>query len=366
MLPASRQLVTIVAAATSLVLACALPAGADGPAPSARAGDKNAVLSLDESFRTPQNAAQRDWLTKQNTLAAKVGCEVGRQTADRRSSCFVEFIPFRVVQLPSGKEIGRGVIGSGNTTQLDYKSSTYVQDVNLGLVQASGVATLLSRAKVAVDCKASSGGGCTVTGGGGEQWLRYPAQNQHFTFKVTSPGKNISYHQPPVKVTVSNLAAPNKLTRKLGDTAQVRCDSEPVGSGTGRGCVNWTYEPTYTLDTHDPRITQVAWHVYWAQNNLRFKWGLQGKGRPLHHLSDVDLQRYNRQVACPRGKYPGKSCDEYPFAATYEGAGLNSDYSTHAVPLNQNTTEGGSEYRGKFLRENRILDHDAYWVHVKR
>ncbi|GAA1902991.1 hypothetical protein GCM10009753_36550 [Streptantibioticus ferralitis] len=133
-------------------------------------------------------------------------------------------------------------------------------------------------ASVAVDCKASSGGGCTETGGG-EQRLKYPAQNQHFTFKVTSPGKNTTYHQPPVNVTVRNLSAPNQLQQKLGDTAQVRCDRQPVGSGTGRGCVNWTYDPTYTLNTRDGRIDQVAWHVYWAQHNLIHKWGLQGQGR---------------------------------------------------------------------------------------
>lgn len=43
------------------------------------------------------------------------------------------------------------------------------------------------------------------------------------------------------------------------------------------------------------------------------------------------------------------------FAATWEGAALNKDYSTASVPLKENRREGGFSYRAKFINANRVI-----------
>ena len=71
-------------------------------------------------------------------------------------------------------------------------------------------------------------------------------------------------------------------------------------------------------------------------------------GTPLRRLVNPDLQERNGRTACP-GRYTrpsGKSCDEYPFASTREGA-FNSYAGTDL---------------GSFYADNRMLHDDAFYV----
>ncbi|WP_425301671.1 NucA/NucB deoxyribonuclease domain-containing protein [Nocardia farcinica] len=71
---------------------------------------------------------------------------------------------------------------------------------------------------------------------------------------------------------------------------------------------------------------EAVGHVQRAQQS-----GLPGgAGSPLHRQASVSERNNNRRVSCPRGnavgdarKVPGRSCDEYPFASTREGAASN-------------------------------------------
>lgn len=65
-------------------------------------------------------------------------------------------------------------------------------------------------------------------------------------------------------------------------------------------------------------------------------------------------------VRVPRGK----SCDEYPFAATYQGAAFfPHDNSTAVVPAKENSREGG--LRVAMYKAERLLAKDAFWVIIK-
>ncbi|MEV0374329.1 NucA/NucB deoxyribonuclease domain-containing protein [Streptomyces sp. NPDC050636] len=358
------------AAALSLSLGAWLPANATtDTVPKAKAEKKTEVV-IGKPFTAAKTRAQRQWLDRQNRTRddRKVACKLGKQSKNRSSSCFLAFAPFKLVLKPGNQVIGTGVLGYGNSTELNYKRKTYTQDVNLGLVEATDAAISGTLATVTLGCNTPEGNGCKAkqTGGGGWQQLPYPTTNTHFTFQVTSDAKSVLYHQPPTKVDIRHITATNTGTTYPGEPAQVRCDSEKVGSNQGRGCVNWEYAPTYTMDGTDGEIFEVAGHVAWAQRNLKNQWGLRGKGKPLHKLSDEDLQRKNRRKACGNANPgPGQSCDEFPFASTWEGAHFQSDYSTKNLNALQNSTEGGRKYRGKFYRTNRVIDGDAFWVKVK-
>jgi hypothetical protein len=117
--------------------------------------------------------------------------------------------------------------------------------------------------------------------------------------------------------------------------ATVRCDTL-VSYLELPGCVFPEYEPTASWSTAGP-YSEVAQHIKDAQAT-----GLPGKPgtQPLHRLRDAVLRGLNRDTACPDSfpKPAGKSCDEYPFASTWEGAYTGS---------------GGYSARGRCAAEHR-------------
>ncbi|MFJ9083833.1 NucA/NucB deoxyribonuclease domain-containing protein [Streptomyces sp. NPDC102384] len=58
-----------------------------------------------------------------------------------------------------------------------------------------------------------------------------------------------------------------------------------------------------------------------------------------------------------------ESCDEYPFASTQEG-GATGVFSHRMINEDHNATAGGSDSLLKFYKSNRILNGDAFWMHV--
>ena len=58
----------------------------------------------------------------------------------------------------------------------------------------------------------------------------------------------------------------------------------------------------------------------------------------------------------------GQSCDEYPFASTYQGAALAGpgNFRSKAVNARQNSKVG--TYLGIFFLRFRIADRDSFYV----
>jgi hypothetical protein len=71
------------------------------------------------------------------------------------------------------------------------------------------------------------------------------------------------------------------------------------------------------------------------------------------------VQRANRRAACGRWRGPG-SCDEYPFASTFEGG---RGASTAGVPLREQLRQGGSLLA--FYEKERVRVGDRFLVVVK-
>jgi hypothetical protein len=190
-----------------------------------------------------------------------------------------------------------------------------------------------------------------------------------------------------------------------------RCDT--IDSSTD-SCVDEDFTPTLELpiDTYGSSAAMVDW----AQTNLAGAWGLQGVGAPLNYLAG-SVGRSNAAIICNTtgtGKFVNQgtaiggddgssdSCDEFPFAGTYQSGALQpgvtnggacaqvtaieiaaptgvlatdwskvqpiGTFSTSApcvrghIPLALNSLVGTAY--SNFIQAERLLDDDQFWVQV--
>jgi hypothetical protein len=162
----------------------------------------------------------------------------------------------------------------------------------------------------------------------------------------------------------------------------IRCDNALPGVNYV-GCVVPFHRSHMYYSLSGP-YAELARHIRDAQNS-----GLPGRasgsGTPLTRLTDSQLQQANRATACPSSypRPPGKSCDEYPFASTWQGAYTygggprthtwclvvllsqsTGPYGHSVCMINETHNSVGGAALGAFYRENRIIESDAFWVTI--
>jgi hypothetical protein len=191
---------------------------------------------------------------------------------------------------------------------------------------------------------------------------------------------------PAFTLIFANANLPNILpgTLALKDPPILRCDDLLPGIPYA-GCVFTSVAPTYPLSTSG-EYPQFARHIADAQGS-----GLPGApgGRFLRRMVNPVDQDRNGDTACPRRytRPDTKSCDEYPFRSTYEGAATAqprgtartfdwcdlkppeptgvtgpTGYSVCMIDARQNSRGGGQLQR--FYNSARVIDHDAFYVEV--
>jgi hypothetical protein len=159
-------------------------------------------------------------------------------------------------------------------------------------------------------------------------------------------------------------------TVKLGTNAPIRCDSVFKQSGYQYGgCVFWAHAPRWAVsDGIYPGMGLVAKHMAIATGDLPGYNGLPGDpGRHTPLTFAGGRQAENYQAACGSLTPPpaeaargNTSCDEYPFASTYQGAASGDPYSICWVTPAQNSSQGANF--GWFTVDNRVLDGDQFYV----
>lgn len=192
-------------------------------------------------------------------------------------------------------------------------------------------------------------------------------------------------------------------------------DSTVPPVDTGPGCVDQNNIPTLFLSLATYGASAAL--VQWAQANELSAWGLQGVGQPLTRLASKATQMTNRTTICGASVFTPDpalntalapyndqdSCDEFPFAATYQSGaqtgvtsgtacaqltavqtGTSNNPANEAadwaavtpigtpaltekcvrghIPLSLNKQVGGAY--GRFVRTNRLLNRGAFWVAV--
>lgn len=185
-----------------------------------------------------------------------------------------------------------------------------------------------------------------------------------------SAGVSANVHQTGIGMEVSPSGYPPVLLRHVG--VHKRSDNLTYLGGVGT-VLPYTI-PTFRLDAGERnskgwlRLLDAAEFVNDAEVNLVAHPGAYAYGgQPLRRTRNTTTIYNNRRTACPRSlkRAKGQSCDEYPFASTTQGAasGIRGyDWDRRIVPLSANSLVGTR--LGQFLRANRIMDGDRYYVLV--
>ncbi|MEU8993130.1 NucA/NucB deoxyribonuclease domain-containing protein [Streptomyces sp. NPDC048558] len=145
-------------------------------------------------------------------------------------------------------------------------------------------------------------------------------------------------------------------------TPPVRCDNALPGTSKA-GCV-MPYIPQMVY-AKNGEFPELAKHIEYAQNTKNLP-GKHGTTRYLTRLTNKEKIKENRNTACPSSleRPPGKQCDEYPFASTWQGAKTGGgNFSRRMINGTQN--EDGGRALSRFYLYNRILEKDRFLVWIK-
>jgi hypothetical protein len=171
----------------------------------------------------------------------------------------------------------------------------------------------------------------------------------------------------------------------------IRCDTLVGGSP---GCVIPAVTPTFFVSVAQSGASAIM--IAFSQQYLPDGWG---SSQPLRRLASDALANTNRNIICgvftPDPTVPGgDSCDEFPFAKTYESGAMlgltgadcaeikpyiddvtgtwvvqlvnNVTFTERCtrghVTLADNSDVGGD--LGRFTQQERLLDFDPYWLTV--
>jgi hypothetical protein len=247
--------------------------------------------------------------------------------------------------------------------------------------------------RIGVECEAGDLD-CSAGGSVAQSLVQWDSSQDWWTFTVASSetgpseGDNVAFHRFRFRGT-----SPGYNDAVL-PFQRIRCDSaeyfQIFGERRPRACIFHNVTPYLTYSLRDPRVAQVAGHIWWAQRfpttTFPLKPGVEPKFIPGTYGGDDGLTRIRRgsttranrrevRLACnrrppyqqtglPRPPRPGQHCDEYPFASTLEGAASKTwDFSVRAVDARQNCSAGG--LLNYYLTSDRILyDQDEYFVRI--
>jgi Deoxyribonuclease NucA/NucB len=198
-----------------------------------------------------------------------------------------------------------------------------------------------------------------------------------FTYTITNSGSGGTGVELKKYAT---LKGSYKINSELNPTPMVvtwanhyaRCDSATYISGTG-GCVHYSAIPVFTVSVSDSSVTQAAdhWRDAIEQPSTTIPL-VPGKVIPyeLNRTRDqtiIDANRATARRTCNTDpafqniNKTGKSCDEYPFATTLQGAS-RGPYSVRWIDATQNSTAGSR--LASFYNYNRVLDGDNFFVAI--
>lgn len=149
------------------------------------------------------------------------------------------------------------------------------------------------------------------------------------------------------------------LDRDVSQDSTVRCDNKAYGSTIG--CVNPAVEAVLTEMQNLPNI-----RAYIKRKIANF-----GSPTRVRRLTDLQAQRRNRDAVCSRSvvgpppqEHPDWTCDEYPFAATYEGGQNGGVYGNVEFVPAEEQGQQRAYLTNVVARANRVIDGEYYNVVV--
>ncbi|MGK5551973.1 NucA/NucB deoxyribonuclease domain-containing protein [Actinomadura kijaniata] len=308
----------------------------------------------------------------------------GSQIVGRFADCQVGLINYGLWTVPTKpgetpKLVGEAAIGVGSMTRTGWKAPGISRIVKIKMLEAWGRA--LSGIKVSADIKCLGNASSCKLDDVSKTYVQelslnrglYGYANFHSTPTATNDPKKVLRHYMETTVSLrhANEAEPNPYSRSHV-SENIRCDKRLPGETNADegGCVFADLTPFYSLSKTTGTATRTAAHIERAQAATKNHWGRytgdSGVDKPLTRLQDDKKANDNREIACPDSlpRPPGMDCDEYPFAATYQGAAMEGkdDWHREFIPSSDNRAEGA--YRKNWMADFRILDREAFWVNI--
>lgn len=330
------------------------------PTSSSGALDSATTASTASKTPTPQN---RPFPAQAPPTELAPECSGGTSAPDRRIACTKTDWVLREWQTQNGRrvEVGRlpyTVELSARYGQTTTQSGSANWDLVAKVTTRAGQNSLAGGAQASIRPSCSTGKCGTgvvappelsLTPGNvtTKTWSQY-ANN------LTSKG-SINTLTGVLGVTITNSAG----RPWSGTEAKLvgRCDSV----ATRTGCVNTDYSSAVVYDPAvNPRIKQVADHVYDAQQSLPSRWGNPDYNW-LTRTTSQSVIDANRRTACPSNTADDVgTCDEFSLASTYQGASrvAANNYSTRTVSAESNNSQGG--IMSSYYTSQRILDGDRF------
>lgn len=192
-----------------------------------------------------------------------------------------------------------------------------------------------------------------------------------------------SFFDPVINLEFRGTMTSTPYTTAASEPSWLRCDVYTYVRGGAPGCINASVARSWMSGyyySQDSAHGQTATHIATAQNFLPDHWGqrivtgesasgleVQDVGTPLTRLRDQAQQDANRAAACADFVKIDEddSCDEFPFASTYQGAAIVTDPNRRSVAhvlLSDNSAAG--TVLQQFMQNSRIVDGDDYMITV--
>ncbi|MFF4226583.1 NucA/NucB deoxyribonuclease domain-containing protein [Streptomyces sp. L500] len=318
---------------------------------SVLAGTAQATPSEELSLRVEQTPAL------QAADVADAACAPG---LTRTHECQV--VNATVTVLRNRVPVGEARFTISHDMTLQVKSRKWEEKISLSQ------ATLIGNASgIRMSLNVSCGNPCSAKSDFGPHTLGSPkSASVHYTDNIGA----FKQHGTASHYAYSFVKAGHTPGAFAYNSPSYRCDdmyAKKPGSTRPRqspGCVFPQYTPTMTDMASLPNIGPGIRAIQARGGH----YGQLGSGHPLHYLTDKTKSNANRNAVCAGKTAPpgsaGPSCDEYPFAATYEGGTALPAGSRGItwVPVRENNRQGGMI--NKFELANRLLDRDAFWVKV--
>ncbi|MEU4395248.1 hypothetical protein [Kribbella sp. NPDC023855] len=273
------------------------------------------------------------------------------------------------------------IIGWGSSTDSSIKFNLYVDNIRNPIKMTPQNTSLTFRPW----CDGMSGGSCSLPNAqtGTIAALSTGAVSMTTTVNLptasaTNPDR-ITTFLAGINVEDTSTLAPGQIATIGSIKPLIRCDGATApnrGGFTTNACIYPGVSAAYSLSKSDPVIGEVAQHIYWAQTDPNSTTPLPAAGDqksiphevqrevdPVKRDANGDVATHTCDTQLQQPRPPGKSCDEYPFRSTKQGAatGLN-DYSVALITDTHNSLEGSQ--RGQWYTDDRYLDGDYFRVVV--
>jgi hypothetical protein len=200
---------------------------------------------------------------------------------------------------------------------------------------------------------------------------------ESFAQPTTTALGSISYLSTAWNITVNLVGGTTPPSNTSTGNYDLRCDNAAGGSSPTAGCAVH-YAPgavTYSAATNPTVVNHIS---------QALASGLPGGSvlDPLHRTTVASVIALNRSTSCGSAvTIPGYSCDEFPFASSYEGAASGGTarsfpgctfadpaatgpigFSRCMVIASENSSAGA--ILGNIYRQQRILEADPFYVRL--